>query len=409
MTLTTAVSRQYRLLTDRALSAEWSRLAAAYLAVSLATALSSIYIELLAHSEDGSDTFTVDIGLESALDAVVQGLAVGAVVAPVLFAVFAVLTRVLPVRRVYAQTVVPWVLACPVGLVAFLGLVMFNGDAQIARALFDGYPWVVAEWAFMWAAHTTLLVAFIGGAYALSTRSVSLSRAQKRALVVAIVVLVAVPIGVGAAFPTDDNTDDEYDHDSQANSETDTLEDADDDTDDGSLTDEELYGGPLTDPETYDNDHYTPRIENATALPNESDDVAVLPVAEADRPAANESASYPIGAVHADATNVSVSNIELEVDGETVVPKGHYHVTIDGVDESTAYQLGSYWAYNETTVGEGGHAFAGSGPYAGLEGGFYVTMEQTESAHIYFDVVTEDGEIHRYIVNLERTDLSSTA
>ncbi|ELY68929.1 hypothetical protein [Natrinema versiforme] len=418
MTLTTAVSRQYRSLTDRALSVAWSRLATVYLAVYLATALSSVYIELLAHGGDSSDTFTVDLGLESALDAAVQGLAVGAVVAPVLFAVFAVLTRVLPVRRVYAQTVVPWILACPVGLVAFLGLVMFNGDAQIARALFDGYPWVVAEWAFMWAAHTTLLVAFIGGAYALSTRSISLSRSQKRALVVAIVVLVAVPIGVGAAFPMDSasTTDESAVDSSHGDGLDDTAGSTDDETDENDSDDESslerlLDGRGATDPETYDDGKYSPRIRNATALDGDSPNVTVSGVSESELPPANATDDdRPIAAVHTDGDAVSASNIEFEIQNGSVVPKARYHLSIDGVDTTTSAGLDypSSYSYGQTGP-EDAYSLIAAGEYADIESGYYVDMEEIESMYVYMDVTTEDGEIHRYVVELERTGVPSDA
>ncbi|PCR88614.1 hypothetical protein [Natrinema ejinorense] len=406
MTLTTAVTDGYRRATDRFIETDWTHAAGVFFATQLATAVWMLYLLVTFENNAGTLTYNeINLGFSSGLsNGLIAALLIGAILAPVTYAICWLVSRRWSGFRPLATTL--WVFSGPVLISVVIVRAILDRGLGETLAELRGAPGEVVFVMALFFASAALLAVLVGGTYALATGSVRPSRRQRRALLVVVLLVVAVPIGVGAAFPMNDDTS-EYDHDSHTNSETDALENADTDTDDDPLTDEELYGGSLTNPETYDNGHYTPRIENATALPNESDDVAVLPVAEADRPAANESASYPIGAVHADGTNVSVSNIELEVGGETVVPKAHYHITIDGVDESTAYQLGtgSYWAYNETTVRESGHAFAGSGPYAGLEGGFYVTMEQTESAHVYFDVVTEDGEIHRYVVELERTDV----
>lgn len=409
MTLTTTVSRQYRSITDSILGVDWGRLAATYLAVYLATALWLVYIDFFAYSEQSTDTFSVSIGLENTLDTAVEGLVFGAVIAPLLFVAIAALTRVLPIRRVYAQTVVPWLLACPIGLVVFLGYVMFGGDLELGRVVFDSNPWMVAEWAFMWAVLSTLLVAFVGGAYALTTQSATLSRPRQRALVVAVVALLVIPVAVGAAVPVGD--DSETDESVIDSSHGDELEDGAEPADDGdggdgeSILERLLDGRDATDPGTYDDGEYSPSPEHITSLEGESDTAAVSGVNESELPADRHVSEYPVAAYHTDAEGVHISDVEFEVDGDTVVPDARYHIEIDGVNTSSDRQPGMvpHWSYNATGESEYG-AFVSSAS-AGLEDGYLLNMEQVESTFVYFDLVNDDGEIHRYVIEVERTDV----
>lgn len=415
MTLTTAVSNQYRTVTDRALDVDWARLAAIYLAVHLAAALWFVYVDLLSFAGGTGEALTLTFGVESAADAAAEGLILGAVIAPVLLAVLAVLSRVFPIRRLYAQTIGLWVLIGPAAIATFFAFSAYDRGLEYETSVLEISPWQFVEAIGMWIVLSALLAAFVGGAYALSTGSARPSRRTQRALVVLVVVLVALPAAVGAVAPVDESdkwvtsNEQEVDGSDELEESYEPVDDqdSDDETDehaDERISEEDWYGGSPTDPETYNNGEHSPKIEHATALEGESDAVTATAVNESDLPSENESVGYPLADVHTDAEGVTVSDIESEVNGETVRPEARYHVAIEGVDETHTRQLGigSIWAYDSVALEGSAQTFVTSGPYVGLEDGFYVDMERVESTHVYFDVVTEDGELERHIVKLER-------
>lgn len=229
-------------------------------------------------------------------------------------------------------------------------------------------------------------------------------------LAVCLVVVLVVGAGataVGAVMPADDPRDDDTNGEEGAKlvDET-TIDGGDDETDDSESGLERLLDGrDVTDPETYDDGEYSPRIRNASVV-GESDAVTVSGVDEADYPSGNDTPSYPVSAVYADGEGVTVSDIEFEIENETVVPKGHYHLEIDGVDTSTTRHLRmkSHWAYDSVGDARFG-AFVATGWHIDLEGGYYVDMEDTTATSVYFDLVNDDGEVERHVVRLEREDV----
>lgn len=114
--------------------------------------------------------------------------------------------------------------------------------------------------------------------------------------------------------------------------------------------------------------------------------------------------AYEVAETHTDGADVTVSNIEVESEGETVVPDAHYAVDIEGVDTDGGYVILSN-VYDENTLEEGADGSLWRGAAVGENYGFFLEMPRVESTSVYMDVVTEDGEVHRYLVEVCREDV----
>lgn len=176
------------------------------------------------------------------------------------------------------------------------------------------------------------------------------------------------------------------------------------------MTDANLHGGAVTDPATYDNGELSPFVRSIRPLEGETDAVTVA--ADPRPPTPNETSwNHPIAATHTD-PNATVSNVNATVNGETVVPKARYHLDFEGVNTSFERVIG-FEVYGAVEADGHNDDVVQPDVWAGAmleaDDGFYVEMERTESTHVYADVVTDGGEIHRYVVKLEREDVSSAA
>lgn len=236
----------------------------------------------------------------------------------------------------------------------------------------------------------------------------------------ALVFVVLVPAAaIGAGVVSGVPVGDDANPDAYTGGDRDDLERTPDETDDGegendsddeSALERLMDGRDATNPETYDDGEYSPRIRNATALEGDSPNVTVSGVSDDELPPDNATTDRPLAAVHTDGDAVSASNIEFEIQNESVVPKARYHLEIDGVDTTSSATLAypSSYTYGETGP-EDAYPSVTTGSYVDIEDGYYVDMEEIEAMYVYMDVVTDGGEIHRYVVELERSDVSSDA
>lgn len=108
-------------------------------------------------------------------------------------------------------------------------------------------------------------------------------------------------------------------------------------------------------------------------------------------------------AIHNDSDQLTVAPYELRTnDNETVTVEGHYALKFrngTAFDRSSIIDSGiynaSYWA-------------TGSDIYLPSNGDGRLVMEGVEAMSVYYDVVTPDGEVHRYTTRLCRDDGGST-
>lgn len=374
MTLTTTVTDGYRSFTDQLAATDWTRLAAAVVAVQLATALWYLYVALFAF--DGEhDIATLSLGIADLWSTVVTALIIGLFLAPVLVAAFLILSRMLPIRRVYAQTAVPWLLLGPGVVLALVGYGLYDWGLESIRMAFEAEGWEYAKWSGLWFLYTGLLAMFAGGAYALVTGSVRPTERQRRGLIVAVAVLVAVPMVAGAAFPIDDTDDSATDLNTTASA-----------------------SEPTPDPEEYGYQNISYGEEGSANH--------LLANASTDPPDAYR--SYNVSETHVGPSYFDFQTIEVNDDGEWATVRGQYRIRFEGASDEIVW--------NEQVLNTGALE-----PVGATERATYgdwsvpktirgdVRMAGIESMWIYYDVVTRDGDVERYMVKLERSDVSSDA
>lgn len=383
MSITNTVTDRYRTATDRLITTNWTKAAGVYFGVQLATLLWVLY--LIAFMTDGSGNGSLTdpmLGVTDP-DAFLVAIVLGTFASPFLYVACRVVAPKLPVRRHYATLFATWAVAGPVPYFGWMITDEKVSEAVAAISSGDYDPLLAIG---VWLSMTGLLALFVTGAYTLSTGIIRPSSRQRRALIVTIAVLVAVPIGVGAAFPMDGS--------GAAATGYDDYE---------SMSADERYGGNITDPETYDNNHTSPYIESVTPL---EESRAVVLADDPRPPAANETLrNYTVAETHTD--KITVRDVEATVRGETVVPQARYHLSLEGVNatDERILAMGTYG-----TIDADGHTRLGQpavyiASVYGVDSGFYLSMERVESTHVYFDVVTDDGEIHRYVAEIQRTDV----
>lgn len=366
-----------------------------------------LYVEVFNLDPGGWGFGLSDIGVSSVLNTVIAGYIIAALLVPVVMCYLWVIAPRLPVRKSRAQIVGLWAVICPLPIFGYVVYGVYEYSLSVVIDDLTSSTAVLAEEALIWTIFTTLFAVLVGVTYALLSGSLRVPQRYRRVTIVAAIVVVVLPIAVGAAFPIDDG--DEYDadidssHGDDLESSTEPVDD-DEQTDDETILDRLLDGRDATAPETYDDGEYSPTPDHITSLEGESS-ASVSGVDESELPADRHVSDYPIAEYHTDAEGVHISDVEFEINGETVVPDARYHVEIEGVNTSSNRQPGTvpHWAYNAT--GESKYGAFVSSASLGLEDGYLLEMEQVESTYVYFDLVNDDGEIHRYVIEVERDDV----